>query len=346
MKKLTLNAKDFSYDIFFGEGIAADITSLFALKGQKTCIISDSNVAPLYLEKVLAALGGCATSYVFPAGEASKSLDTCADIYNFLAKNEFSKTDALVALGGGICGDVTGFVSSTYLRGIPYFSLPTTLLAQVDSSIGGKCGVNIPYGKNLVGSFYQPRGVIIDTAFLKTLKERDFRDGLAEVIKYGFIYDEKICQWALSGLSQNLSDIVFRCVGIKKEVVEADEFDSGLRMILNFGHTIGHAIEKLGGYEKYSHGQAVSIGMAAAARLSEKAGMAKEGLYGKVVGILEKLGLPTRCEYEASQLLSAIFNDKKIRGGKLNFVLLKDIGQATVYPLDKESVEEFVEGAL
>lgn len=346
MKKLTLRAKDKSYDIVFGEGIAKELCPLFGLKGKKVCVISDSNVAPLYLEKVKSALEGETFNFVFPAGEQSKSLETCAEIYNFLAKNEFSKTDALVALGGGICGDVTGFVASTYLRGMPYYSLPTTLLAQVDSSIGGKCGVNIPYGKNLVGSFYQPRGVIIDTAFLETLKEEDFRDGLAEVIKYGFIYDKRICDWALTDLMGNLSDIIFRCVEIKKEVVEADEFDEGPRMILNFGHTVGHAIEKLGGYKKYSHGQAVSIGMAAAAKLSEKAGIAPERLYDKVVRMLNKLSLPTRCEYSIEQLLPVIFNDKKMRGGKLNFVLLKDIGQAEVYPLDKESVAEFLEGAV
>lgn len=346
MKKLTLNAKEKSYDIYFGEGITADIGSLFDLGCRKVCIVTDSIVAPLYLDKVKRAIKEDASSYIIPAGEASKSLDTCAKIYDFLAKNEFSRTDVLIALGGGVCGDVTGFVASTFLRGIPFCSIPTTLLAQVDSSIGGKCGVNIPSGKNLVGSFYQPSGVIIDYDYLKTLGGGEFGDGLAEVIKYGFIYDREVYELALSDLKRNLPKIIFRCVEIKKEVVEADEFDHGIRMILNFGHTIGHAIEKLGGYGKYSHGRAVSIGMAMAARLSEKAGVAKAGLSGEVIGALEKLNLPTRCEYTAEQIAPVILNDKKIKGGKLNFILLEEIGKAVMHAVDAGGVTDFVKAAF
>lgn len=276
----------------------------------------------------------------------AKNLKTCADIYNFLARNGFSKTDLLLALGGGVCGDITGFVAATYLRGVRYYSLPTTLLAQVDLSIGGKCGVDIERGKNLVGCIYQPLGVLIDTAFLQTLKPQVFADGMAEVIKYGFIYDKNLYEKCLTDLKGNLFDIICRCVEIKKEVVEKDEFDDGLRMILNFGHTIGHAVEKLGGYKRYSHGQAVAIGMAYAARLSEKHAGAKTGLYQKVTGALKALNLPVSTDYGAAEIASAVANDKKNRSGALNFILLKGIGEAVIYKVNSSDAAGFISGAF
>jgi 3-dehydroquinate synthase len=345
MKKIVLNAKDRSYDIYCGSNIYGQIGGYFDLAADKICIITDSNVAPLYLRKIKNAVNADVYDYVFEAGESSKTIDTCAKIYNFLAQKGFSKTDILIALGGGVCGDITGFVASTYLRGIRYYGIPTTLLAQVDSSIGGKCGVDISGGKNLVGSIYQPFGVLIDTLFLNTLDEGVFNDGMAEVIKYGFIYDKSLYQKCVEDTLGNLSDIIFRCVQIKKEIVEKDEFDGGLRMILNFGHTIGHAIEKLGGYEKHTHGSAVSIGMAYAAKLSEIT-YSKTGLFDSVAGSLKKLNLPVETDYSYTDIAQAVLNDKKNRDGLLNFILLKEIGKAEIYKINTVKVADFIRQAF
>lgn len=346
MKKITLKAKERGYDIYCGNNIYADIGNLFDLNAEKICIISDSVVAPLYLKKLKAAIKKEVFEYVFEAGESSKNLSTCADIYNFLAQNGFSKTDLLIALGGGVCGDITGFVAATYLRGVRFYSIPTTLLAQVDSSIGGKCGVDIERGKNLVGCIYQPFGVLIDTAFLQTLSPQIFAGGMAEVIKYGFIYDKQLYRKCLKDVKGNLPEIIYRCVEIKKDIVEKDEFDNGIRMILNFGHTIGHAVEKLGGYKRYSHGQAVAIGMAYAAKLSEKHEVAKSGLYKEVTAALKALELPAQTDYSAKEIALAAASDKKNRSGTLNFILLKDIGEAVIYKIDLTRAADFISGAF
>jgi len=350
MQKLVLNAKDRTYNIFCGQNLLNKAPSLFNIKGGKICIITDTNVAPLYIEKLKDSFTECDNAdlyeYIFTAGEQSKTLKTCISIYNFLAEKGFTKSDVLIALGGGVCGDLTGFIASTYLRGIKFYSVATTLLAQVDSSIGGKCGVDIPYGKNLVGSFYQPFGVVSDTLLLNTLKVNDFNDGMAEVIKYGFIYDKNVYDKCLINLKDNLNDIIFRCIDIKREVVEKDEYDNGLRMILNFGHTVGHAVEKLGNYSSYTHGQAVAIGMVYAAKLSEVAGTAKKGLYDQVKNAVKLLGLPYSTDYSVSEILPVLLNDKKNREGKLNFILLSDIGKSLVYKVDSKEVESFLKQAF
>lgn len=346
MQKLTLKSKYRSYDIFCGQNIIKDIASLFDLKADKICIITDSNVAPLYLKQVKEAIGSEVFNYTFKAGESTKCLNTCIDIYNYLAKIGFTRTDILIALGGGVTGDMAGFIASTYLRGIKYYSIPTTLLSQVDSSVGGKCGVDIAYGKNLVGSFYQPFGVIIDTDVLKTLSKSIFSDGMAEVIKYGFIYDRNIYDMCLENVNKYLFDIIVRCIDIKREIVEIDEHDDGLRMILNFGHTIGHAVESLGCYKRYSHGQAIAIGMAYAAKLSENAQIGFKGIYGNVTEALKLFNLPIKSDYTAEEIMPVLLNDKKIRSGRLNFILLKDIGSSIIYKIDSSKAYDFIKEAF
>lgn len=346
MKKLVLNAENRSYNIFCGQGILSQIDTIFDLNAEKICIITDTNVAPLYLESLKNAIKKDIFQFIYTAGEASKTLETCSAVYNYLAKNGFTKSDLIIALGGGVCGDLTGFIAATYLRGIKYYSIPTTLLAQVDSSVGGKCGVDISYGKNLVGAIYQPYGVMIDTDFLKTLSKSDFADGMAEVIKYGFIYDRSIYDKCLENLQENLFDIIFRCVDIKREIVEADEFDNGLRMILNFGHTIGHAIEQLGNFSRYTHGQAVAIGMAYASKLSEISGIGCKGLYKEVTDVLNFLGLPVKTDYKTEDILPVLLNDKKVRNGRLNFILLKEIGSSLIYKIDSQNAGEFIEQVI
>lgn len=345
MQKLVLNAKNRSYNIFCGQNILENIESLFNFNNEKICIITDSNVAPLYLNKLKKSIKNKTYDYIFTAGEQSKNLNLCGEIYNFLAENSFTKSDILIALGGGVCGDLTGFIASTYLRGIKFYSIPTSLLSMVDSSIGGKCGVDIKLGKNLVGSFYQPFGVLVDTNLLKTLKQSDFNDGMAEVIKYGFIYDKSIYDKSLDDLEKNLNDIIIRCIDIKREIVEKDEYDDSLRMILNFGHTIGHAIEQLGNYQRYTHGQAIAIGMVYAAKLSEIAETAQKGIYEKVKNAVIKLELPISTDYTVEEILPVLLNDKKNRKNQLNFILLKDIGESIIYKVKNEDVKDFIKKA-
>jgi 3-dehydroquinate synthase len=345
MKTIVLHAKDRNYNIYCGKDIYTQAGELFGISSGKVCIITDTNVAPLYMDNLKKSLKCDVCEFVFPAGEASKTVQTCLKAYDFLALRGFSRTDSLIALGGGVCGDLTGFIASTYLRGIKYYSVATTLLAQVDSSIGGKCGVDIERGKNLVGAFYQPFGVIADTGTLATLPKDVFCDGSAEVIKYGLIYDREIYNKCSEDIHKNIDGIIYRCIDIKREIVEKDEFDCGLRMILNFGHTIGHAIERLGNYTRYTHGQAVAMGMAYAARLSEATGTAKRGLYDKIAAILKKLSLPVNCDYTPEELAPALLSDKKIRDGSLNFILLSDIGKAVIYKVNERDVLSFIKKA-
>ena len=272
-----------------------------------------------------------------PAGETSKSLKTIQTVYDLLAAHRLERQSFIVALGGGVVGDLAGFVAATYLRGIAFVQVPTTLLAQVDSSVGGKVGVNLKAGKNLVGAFYQPRLVLCDLDALKTLPEREFRSGLAEVIKYGIIYDAKLFAQLERDLPkllrrepQTLAAVIARCCEIKAEVVGQDETDGGVRAILNFGHTIAHAIENISGYGKYLHGEAISIGQVAAAKLS----CVLTGLSGRDAGrirdLFKRAGLPYFKKLNAVQrrkLFAAMKLDKKVSGGEIKFVLAEKIGR-------------------
>ncbi len=305
----------------------------------KCAVITDQNVGKIYGKPVLQSLkraGFDAVLVTIPAGEKSKSLAIVEKCYDQLAAHRLERKSFIVALGGGVVGDLAGFVAATYLRGIPFVQVPTTLLAQVDSSVGGKVGVNLKAGKNLVGAFYQPRHVLCDLTALQTLPDREFRAGLAEIIKYGIIYDlalfERLGRDLKQILKRNpkvLSDLVARSCEIKAEVVGQDETESGLRAILNFGHTIGHGLEAISRYGKYLHGEAISIGQVGAAILSSRFLGLPETDVLRIREMFKSVGLPVRVRLNLSQrkeLFNAMRLDKKVSGGELKFVLARKIG--------------------
>lgn len=331
-----------SYDIKIGPGLLAELGMECArLKfGARCALISDSNVAPRYgkaAQQALKLAGFEPCQLVVPAGEKAKSLNTVQDCYDALAARRLERLSFIVALGGGVVGDLAGFVAATYLRGLPFVQVPTTLLAQVDSSVGGKVGVNLRAGKNLVGAFYQPRLVLCDLKTLDSLPEREFRSGLAEVIKYGIIYDADLFGTLEGGLPKLLNKdaaalaaVIARCCEIKAEVVRQDETETGLRAILNFGHTLGHALETISHYGKYLHGEAISIGQVFAARLSRKVLGLAESEVERIRHLLECAGLPTQLQLTSpkrQKLLEAMKLDKKVRAGEIKFVLARQIGQ-------------------
>lgn len=307
------------------------------IKSGKVAVITDSNVAPLYAVRVCGSIkkaGLCPALFIIPAGEEYKNLNTVSEIYNFLAENLFTRSDLLLALGGGVTGDIAGFVSATYLRGINSVQVPTTLVAQVDSSVGGKCGVDLPAGKNLIGAFNQPDYVIIDTSLLKTLPDNIFNDGMAEVVKYGCIFDKDLFELLESNNPRDfITEIVKTCVGHKADVVKKDERDTGERMKLNFGHTVGHAIEKAGNYTSHTHGQAVAAGMVYEARIGEILGITPKGTSERITALIKRFGFETRLPCPAGEVLDAIKADKKILDGRLNLILLRDIGASVIHPI-------------
>ena len=304
-------------------------------------IVSDSTVAPLYLQKLEQQFTLPVTHTVIPAGEEHKRLSTVEGIYHDLLAVGMTRKDLIVALGGGVVGDITGFAAATFLRGVSLCQIPTTLLAQVDSSVGGKTGVDMPEGKNLVGAFYQPRLVLIDPSVLTTLPEQTFADGMAEVVKYGYISNRNILDMVSApDYKQNIESIICECVKIKRDVVTIDEHDTGLRMILNFGHTIGHAAEKLGNYVDLTHGQAVAVGMVAAMHLS--AFLGNEDLTGRLIEILKHIGLPTELKYDREDIYRSLLSDKKKFGATVNFILVREPGRAEITPIDAEKLHEYV----
>jgi 3-dehydroquinate synthase len=330
-----------SYPIFIGERILSELGGHCARLelGRRCAIVSDTRVARRYGKTAVASLNGAGFDAVLltvPPGETSKSLKTVERCYGQLARHRLERTSFIVALGGGVVGDLAGFVAATYLRGIPFVQTPTSLLAQVDSSVGGKVGVNLKAGKNLVGAFHQPRFVLCDLAALATLSAREFRAGLAEVIKYGIIYDdaffaqlERDLPLLLARDPEVLAGVVARCCQIKAEVVQQDETETGLRAILNFGHTIGHAIEAISGYGKYLHGEAISIGQVAAAKLSVRASGLPSEEAARIERLFARAGLPTAIKLPAARqraLIEAMRLDKKVSGGEIKFVLARRIG--------------------
>jgi 3-dehydroquinate synthase len=331
-----------SYPIFIGGKILSDLGRYCAelQLGRRCLIISDKNVAPLYAAKARVSLrkaGFEPTLAAVPAGETSKSLKMFQSCCDLLAKHRLERKSFIVALGGGVVGDLAGFVAAAYLRGIAFVQAPTTLLAQVDSSVGGKVGVNLAAGKNLVGAFHQPRFVLCDLAALRTLPLREFRAGLAEVIKYGIIYDEELFERLERDLpkllrrdGKILAEVIARCCEIKADVVRQDETETGVRAILNFGHTIGHAIEAISGYGTYLHGEAISIGQVAAAKLSVRAAGLPAEEAERVEKLFERAGLPVALKLPARRqtaLIEAMRLDKKVTDGQIRFVLARQIGQ-------------------
>lgn len=321
---MTINHANGSYEIIFAE--KNDLPSLIP---EEAPILTDENVASLFPELVVQR-----PSLVIPAGEDQKNLRRFEQAIHWLADQKISRTSSLIALGGGVIGDLAGFVAASYMRGIRFVQVPTTLLAQVDSSVGGKVGVDLPQGKNLVGAFHPPTSVIISTQVLSTLDERQFVNGMAEVWKYGFIRDTELVtellELKLHPAHPQLEAIVRRCIRHKRDVVEADEMETnGLRATLNFGHTIGHAIEQATQYTKYLHGEAISLGMVAEARLSEILGLAESGTAAQVRDALAAQGLPVLLDEEigGDLLVQAMRLDKKSKNGKLGFSLLTRVGE-------------------
>lgn len=342
MRKVKVPLGSRSYEIHIGSHLLARLGAECSRRqfGERCAIITDTNVGqrlakPAY-ESLLQA-GFDPVLITVPAGETAKSLKTVAGCYDRLAAHRIERKSFIVALGGGVVGDLAGFVAASYLRGIPFVQVPTTLLAQVDSSVGGKVGVNLKAGKNLVGAFYQPRHVLCDLDTLSSLPEREFRAGLAEVIKYGIIYDAGLFARLETDLPQllrreikPLAEVIARCCEIKAEVVGQDETEGGLRAILNFGHTIGHGLEAISAYGKYLHGEAISIGQVAAARLSAKLTGLPTGDVTRITRLFERAALPTSVKLSAAQrvkLFAAMRLDKKVTGGEIKFVLAQRIGK-------------------
>ena len=350
MNTITINASR-QYDVIIGSGILSTLGShLKALtKADKICIVSDSNVFPLYGSATANSLTECGyqvDSFVFPAGEESKNGTTYLELLNFLAQNQLTRNDCIVALGGGVVGDLSGFAAATYLRGITYVQVPTTLLAAVDSSVGGKTAIDLPAGKNLCGAFYQPSLVLCDVDTLNTLPADIFRDGCAEVVKHGVLFDAALFNYLTeAGLHFDRQKVISRCVELKRDVVVQDEFESGLRMKLNLGHTIGHGVEKHSNFT-ISHGSAVSIGMAIVARAAAKAGLCSAKTVDDILYVLLNLGLPTGTTFDAQMLFNAALSDKKRSGGTVNLIIPRAIGQCDIVPTPVSELKSFIEAGL
>ena len=348
-----------SYDIVIGSGLIADAASFGpAVAGASTAlIVTNTTVAPLYaqgLARVLSARHREVHTLLLPDGEAFKTWDSLNHIFDALLSRHADRRTVLYALGGGVVGDITGFAAASYMRGVPFVQVPTTLLAQVDSSVGGKTAINHPLGKNMIGAFYQPQRVICDLGTLKTLPARELSAGLAEVIKYGPIADLAFLDWiegnlaALQALDQAaLAHAVKRCCEIKAWVVGQDERESGLRVILNFGHTFGHAIEAGLGFGEWLHGEAVGCGMVLATRLSQRMGLIDEAYADRLVALIARAGLPVRAPVldaagNAARYLHLMRGDKKAEGGDIRFVLIDGNGQATPQGAPDDLVREVI----
>ena len=335
------------YNIHIGRGLLAAVGELIRplLGNCRLAVLTDSNVDALYgnaMMQHLASAGYDACKYVISAGEASKCADNLLAFLNFLAREQITRSDAVIAFGGGVVGDLGGLSASLYLRGIKYIQVPTTLLAAVDSSVGGKTAIDIPAGKNLVGSFYQPSMVCCDTALMDTLSAEIYRDGCAEVIKYGMILDAALYD-TLHTLPFDREAVVARCVEIKRDVVQQDEFDNGIRGLLNFGHTFGHAIEKLSNFG-VSHGEAVAKGMVIAARIAPLCGLCD--VADELSALLVEYGFDITCGYSACEIYDALLSDKKRRGGNISVVLPRAVGDCVLYDMPVEDLNELLQKVI
>ena len=350
MQKVTIHASR-SYDILIGSGLLETLgreAKKFP-KVKKVCIVSETNVYPIHgaaAEKSLEENGFDVISYVFPAGEESKCGETYLSLLNFLAENRLTRSDLLVALGGGVVGDLTGFAAATFLRGVKFIQVPTTLLAAVDSSVGGKTAIDLPAGKNLAGAFYQPSLVLCDTDILSTLPREVFLDGCAEVIKYGVIYDRPFFDYLReAGPEFDRERVIKRCVELKRDVVMEDEFDTGNRMKLNLGHTVGHGVEARSHFG-LSHGKSVAIGMAMVSRAAAKKGMLSQQDAETIQATLAAYGLPIRTEYPAEELVQYMLSDKKRSGSAIPLIIPTEIGHCEIVPTPVEALTAFVQAGL
>lgn len=350
MKTITVRASK-TYEVKIGAGLLSSIgDELRAVtKGKALCIVSDSTVWEIYGKTVrerIESAGFHCTEFVFPAGEESKCGSTYLALLEHLAENRITRSDCLVALGGGVVGDLTGFAAATYLRGVDFVQIPTTLLAAVDSSVGGKTAIDLKAGKNLAGAFYQPKLVLCDTDTLSTLPDAIFRDGCAEVIKYAVLYDpELFAQLKREGIGFDREKVIARCVEMKRDVVAEDEFDRGQRQKLNLGHTIGHGIEAKSNFT-VSHGQAVALGMAIVSRAAVKRGLLKMQECDMILALLEQFQLPTSTTCDADDIYTCALSDKKRSGGTVNLIVPQRIGYCSILSVSTEELKPFIEEGL
>ena len=339
------------YDVVIGKGLIDSAgercKNLFGIC--KVVIVTDDKVASLYLERVKASFksaGFETVSFVFKNGEESKNIETLSDLLEFMAENRVTRSDVVIALGGGVTGDMAGFAAAVYLRGIRFIQMPTTLLAAVDSSVGGKTAIDLKSGKNLAGAFYQPELVICDYSTLDTLEPETFAEGMAEVIKYGVIFDKDLFDLVKNGdVRDNIEFIIKRCVELKRDVVMVDEHDKGERQLLNFGHTIGHAVEKCSDFS-ISHGNAVAIGMVIAAKASALMGWSEEDCTQEIVEALEHNSLPIKSSFTADELFDVTLNDKKRTGGSISLVIPEKLGHCVLKKVPVDEVLNFIKSGI
>ncbi|MBR2491627.1 MAG: 3-dehydroquinate synthase [Ruminiclostridium sp.] len=340
-----------AYEVKIGRGLLSSLGTEAAglVTGRSAAIVSDTNVAPLYLDRVKTSLteaGFRTCEFVFPAGESSKNGETYLNLLEFLAENQITRTDTLVALGGGVVGDLTGFAAATFLRGVDFLQLPTTLLAAVDASVGGKTAIDLKNGKNLAGAFYQPRLVLCDLDTLDTLPDDIFADGCAEVIKYGMIGDRDLLDLlARKHFRKDPEEVVARCIAMKRDLVEEDEFDTGARQLLNLGHTVGHGIEACSGYG-ISHGKAVAVGMTILTRAAIEQGVCEKEILEKLQKLLKQYGLPDRTGYATADLYERTLSDKKRTGGTITLVVPADWGKSVLRKIPVEDLKIWIEKGL
>ena len=340
-----------TYEVLIGSGLLQKAGEAVkkVISPCKAAIVTDSTVVHLYEETVRKSLteaGFSVCTFVFPAGEASKNIHTLSHLLEFLAKEEMTRTDMIVALGGGVTGDLAGFGAAVYLRGISFVQIPTTFLAAIDSSVGGKTAVDLEAGKNLAGAFYQPKLVLCDTDVLQTLPEVVFADGIAEALKYGVLGDAALFEKIAGGdFRQDLEEIIETCVSMKRDVVEEDEFDTGKRQLLNLGHTFGHAIEQKSHFQM-THGHAVAIGMHLIAKAAEAKGIAEKGTAAAIAKALEQNQLPKETEFSPAEVAEGTLRDKKRRGGTIRFVFPKKIGACEIVKIPVEEVEALAKMAM
>ena len=348
MKTLHIDLNEHSYDIHIGSGLLDQAGSLIRQihSGSQAIILADETPWRLYgdrLTESLTSAGFHAPAFLIKSGEQSKSMAVLEELLDFMADSGLTRSGLLIVLGGGVSGDLGGFAAATYMRGIDFVQIPTTLLSQVDSSVGGKTAVNLKSGKNLVGAFWQPRLVISDMDLLQSLSPREFAGGMAEVIKCGAIFDKDFFDFLCTfqgrdQLVEQMETIVYRCCDLKRMVVEEDERDTGRRMLLNFGHTFGHALETIGNYERYIHGEGVALGMILATAYGQKLGITPEDALVPLKALLEHCGLPTSTDISPMELVEHMTIDKKADGAKLRLILLNKLGEAYVESVTKEQL--------
>lgn len=353
LRKLKVGLRENIYGIHIGAGVlerlANEVKQIAGVSG-KIVVVSDENVWALYGERICTMLREAGAAYaaaVLPPGEDSKSMAALERLYGDFAQAHLGRDGIVVAFGGGVVGDVAGFAAATYMRGVQYVQVPTSLLAQVDSSVGGKTAVNLRWGKNMAGAFYQPKTVLIDTDTLSTLPAREWRAGMAEVVKYGAIRSKELFErLAAKPAGEELEDVIYTCCKLKAGIVARDERDHGERMLLNFGHTFGHAVEMLGGFQRWKHGEAVAIGMVLAAKLGERMGRTVPGTAAALEERLQAYGLDLDCPYGPGELEPLMELDKKGKGDAVRLILLREIGDAFIEPVRFAALGELLREAV